>query len=351
MITISKKQFLSLRFSRQHWLKPADTDQYDMLFRDVSPVNTVGWCEPGRPPQMPPHAAFVDGEYNFTRRAERKILKGHYGGRVGYVTADDLQLFACLYRKPIQRFTRLQHELLDLLGTEGPMNIGSMKEITGHRVKEITPALKRLQQAFLLFEDQADNEGDRAWFIFKEEFPETELDRYTKQDVLEILLPRFAHRAIFFNEENVKRFYTQPKKDIKAAMDHLVSKNILTVAAMDEQQGYVLCDDIPILTENILAPVPKTVITVQRNDFIARSVGYSSESKWDILYLLLIDGDINGSVRGRFRFGPHDIENIQLDLPESECLSRKNEILDAVYSVFDYTVSPYKRYNGTEIIP
>lgn len=348
MITLSRNQFLSLRFSRQHFQYPAGHDQYDMLFRDVSPVNTVGWCEPGRPPTMPPHAAFNDDEYNFAMRADRKILKGHFGGRVGYVTAEDLNLFASLYRRPITRLTPDQQELFELIHYEGPLNIGSIKEITGHQVKNITPVLKRLQEAFLLFEDQADNEGDRAWYIFEEEFPNIELDKFSKQDALTELLPRFAYRAVFFNDETVKRFYVQPLRDIKASLDTLILADILTEAEIDGKQGYVLSDDLLTLSNNALPAVPSTVIAVQRNDFIVRCTGYKSRSEWDTLYLLLIDGDIRGSVCGRFRFGPHDIEDIKVDLPESECKSRKNEILDAVYSVFDYSTSPYKRFNGVK---
>lgn len=40
-------------------------------------------------------------------------------------------------------------------------------------VKEITPVLHRLQEAFLVYEDQYDGEWDRSWYRFEEMFPET----------------------------------------------------------------------------------------------------------------------------------------------------------------------------------
>lgn len=346
MIIISKHQFLSLRFERQFFLHPADKVNYDALFRDVSPVNTIGWCEPGRPPTMPPHADFDDDEYNFTLRADRKIVKGHFGGRVGYVAADDLPLFSCLYRRPIERLSPAQHELFEIIRTEGPLNIGSIKEITGLQVKNITPVLRRLQEAFLLFEDQADNEGDRAWYIFEEEFPGIDLEAYSKQNALTVLLPHFARRAVFFTTETAKCFYAQPLKDIQAALDTLMLAGTLAVSSLDGMCGYILSEDAAPLTADTLSPVPSSVIAVQRNDFIARCAGYVTGSGWETLYYLLIDGDIRGAVCGRFRFGPHDIEDIKLDLPADECAKRKNEILDAVYNVFDYALSPWKRYNG-----
>lgn len=348
MISIDKQNFLSLRLERQFFLRPAKRDEYDLLFRDISPVNTVGWCEPGRPPEMPPHAAFDDAAYNFALRADRKIVKGHFGGRVGYVAAEALELFACLYRKPIERFTRDQQELLDLMRSEGPLNIGSIKEITGKRVKDITPALRRLQEAFLVFEDQADNEGDRAWYIFEDEFPDVDLARYDKTAALAAALPAFARRAVFFDEEQARRFYSCPLKEIKKALSFLLETGALLKAETGGRPGYIAASDADLLSGSGAAPFPKHVIAVQRNDFLARCSLYNAGSAWDTLYYLLIDGEINGAVCGRFRFGPHDIEDIVVSLPEDEQLSRKNEILDAVYTVFDFTGSPYRRYCGRD---
>ena len=45
-----------------------------------------------------------------------------------------------------------------------------LKEESGLLVKEITPALHRLQEAFLIYEDQYDGEWDRGWYRFGEFF-------------------------------------------------------------------------------------------------------------------------------------------------------------------------------------
>ena len=97
------------------------------------------------------------------------------GGTIGYVDRQDLSLYGSIYRKAPKALTQVQEELLALLRREGPMNIGLMKELTGLLVKEITPALHKLQEAFLVFEDQADNEWDRAWYLMEGEFPELNL--------------------------------------------------------------------------------------------------------------------------------------------------------------------------------
>ncbi len=109
----------------------------------------------------------------------------------------DWELYACLYRKPLEASNRKQQEILTLLEQEGPLTIQLIKEATGMLVKEITPALHKLQEAFLVYEDQYDGEWDRSWYRFEEMFPETDLERYTRKEALVRLLRRFAYRCVF----------------------------------------------------------------------------------------------------------------------------------------------------------
>ena len=73
-----------------------------------------------------------------------------------------MELFAGLYRKPWKP-DDTQELILALIDREGPLNIGLIKEMTGLLVKQITPALHKLQESFVLFEDQFDGEWDREW--------------------------------------------------------------------------------------------------------------------------------------------------------------------------------------------
>lgn len=60
---------------------------------------------------------------------------------------------------------------LERIEMSGPYTIGQLKEESGLLVKEITPALQsRLQEAFLIYEDQYDGEWDRGWYRFGEFF-------------------------------------------------------------------------------------------------------------------------------------------------------------------------------------
>ena len=92
------------------------------------------------------------------------------------------------------------------------MNIALMKEMTGLLVKEITPALHKLQAAFFIFEDQPDGEWDRSWMRFEEMFPNVDVERYSRQEALRIVLRRFAYRYVYFTAMEAKSFYGLPEK-------------------------------------------------------------------------------------------------------------------------------------------
>ena len=362
---IDYSEVIKLRMERQYLSQPVDNSGYDALFRDMSPVPTIYWCEPGSPPTLPLHTELEDYDYNSFRRSHREILKGRFaGGTIGYVTAEDLELFACLYRKEITRFTTVQQELLELFREEGPMNIGSLKELTGYLVKEISPALHRLQEAFLVYEDQVDKEWDRGWFLFEGEFPEVDLNRYTKQEALKLLIPRVAGLLVFFDEALLKSYYRLPGKLIKEALTELQAEDLIITATLSGKQGYLLKADEALIWQKEYKPsrerdnlkpgypaaTAPSVLMLQRNDFLLRA--YAEElkkkfvSEYDTLYYLLIDGEFHGAVMGKFKFGPHVIEDIILDLPEEDRNVRKEEILEAVYTVFDPVASSPIRYNG-----
>ena len=345
----------ALQMSRQCLSISSDETSYDSLFYNMSPVPTTYWCAPGNPPTLPLHVDFDDYLYNSKRRSRRDILKGRFGGgSIAYVTGEDLELFACLYKKDIKGLTNTQFELMKLLEQEGPMNIGLMKEITGLLVKDITPSLHKLQEAFLIFEDQVDNEGDRGWYLLESEFPKVDLDKYTKKEALQLVVPRFAYLCVFFHEAMLKSYYKLPLKLIKEVLSDLLTNNILQTVTIEGVNGYMLTQDYDSCQDKTIDytmdnPLP-SILLLQRNDFFVRA--YADElkvrftSQWDTLYYLLIDGVFHGAVMGRFKFGPHVIEDIVLDLSDEEKECSKGEIINAIYEVFDPQSSPIIRYNS-----
>ena len=329
--------------------RKTNESEYIGLYRDTSPGQNVYWNGFGDPPSLSYRAAFDDIEYNRKRQKDRLLIKGRFqGGNLGWIMPEDLELFAGLSKKPLGKLNSAQATLLDLVEREGPMTIQLMKEITGLLVKEITPVLHRLQEAFLIYEDQNDGEWDRGWFKFSEMFPKADLNKYSRHDALKTILRRFAYRHVSFDVKMAKSFYKLPEKDIEAAVASLIDDNVLAKT----EYGYILRDDLETL-RTFTAGSLTSVYAMHRNDFLVKSNEHRLKEKFahsypDTLYYLLIDGEFRGAAAGKFRYTP-EVEDIMLDLTQEEAISRKDEILQAVHVLCGEN-NQIKRYCGSELI-
>ena len=221
-------KILSLRMERQFLTRKATEAEYIQLYRDLQPGQNVYWNGFGDPPSLSFRTNFNDIEFNRERQAKRELIKGRFaGGNLGWIVPEDLELFSALYIKLLKNPTEKHLRILELIEREGPLNILQMKEETGMLVKEITPVLHRLQEAFLVYEDQYDGEWDRGWYKFSETFPEADLQKYSRHEALKIILQRFSYRHVLFDTAMVKSFYKLPEKEIQAAVIELVCDGIL----------------------------------------------------------------------------------------------------------------------------
>lgn len=345
-------KIISLRMERQCLINKADESEYIKLYRDMQPGQNVYWNGFGDPPSLTFRADFDDIEFNRKRQNKRELIKGRFaGGNLGWIVPEDLELFAALYRKPLASPTEKQLKLLELIENAGPLNIQQMKEETGMLVKEITPALHRLQEAFLIYEDQYDGEWDRGWYRFDELFPHIDINKMTRLQALKIILQRFAYRIVWFDLDMAKSYYKLPAKDIKDALSELEKDN--TLVPFDG--GYMLPSDIELLS-TYKPQKMNFVYAVHRNDFLYKAYEHilkekikalSEKLEYDRepLQYLLIDGEFHGASVGHFRNGPYDLNDILCDLPNAD--ERKEEIIKAIQNV-NYGKMP-SRFNGKEI--
>ncbi|MCL2171766.1 MAG: hypothetical protein FWB71_06375, partial [Defluviitaleaceae bacterium] len=230
----------ALQMERQFLTRRADKAEYAALYRDLQPGYNVYWNGFGQPPTLSYRADFDDMEFNRNRQRERGLIKGRFaGGNLGWILPEDLELFAAAYAKPLARPNERQSALLELICRE-PMTIRQMKEETGMLVKEITPALHRLQEAFLIYEDQFDGEWDRGWHGFSDMFPDADLARFSCIEAIKILLAKFAYRHIVFDAKMAKSWYKFADKDIKAAMAQMLADG----AICESEWGYALPADM-----------------------------------------------------------------------------------------------------------
>lgn len=335
---MNNKKIISLRMERQCFINKADETEYIELYRDTQPGQNVYWNGFGQPPTLTFRAGFNDIEFNRDRQKDRKLIKGRFaGGNLGWIMPEDLELFVALYRKPLTKPTELQLKLLELIENAGPFNIQQIKEETGLLVKEITPILHRLQEAFLIYEDQYDGEWDRGWYKFREIFPDVNTEKYTRLEALKIVLQRFAYRLVWFDTAMAKSFYKIPEKEIKLAVAELEKVGIL----VSVDCGYILQSDMEVLNEYEPKPM-NFVYAIHRNDFLYKAneqmlkewikpLVENLEYDHEPLQYLLIDGEFHGASVGHFRNGPYDLNDIVCDLTDSE--ERKEEIIEAIKAV------------------
>ena len=341
---LNRENITALRMERQFLHRKADKEEYNCLFRDLQPGQNVYWHGFGDPPSISFRADFDDIEYNRQRQQSRELVKGRFqGGTLGWIEQKDLELFAGLTMKPLTKPTPDQMELLTLIEQEGPLTIQSMKQQTGMLVKKITPALHRLQEAFLIYEDQYNGEWDRGWYRFAEMFPDIDTGRYTRHEALKVILQRFAFRAVFFTPKMAKAFYRLPEKDIKTALGELVNEGTLVLY----EDGYLLQSDRKLLEKEDFTGA-ESIFVMHRNDFLVKIYEEELKARYkdgenDILQYILVDGEFCGALLGKFKYGPYIMENLVYERSD-----RMQAVMEAVYEV-NGNENPIQRLNGAPV--
>jgi hypothetical protein len=157
--TMSKELILSERMKRQRISRPVSTEEtYAQVFRNLQPVSTITNARPGSPPCLEHRATFNDQKLTDSWRANHTIIKGRFQrGLIGYIFQEDLEMYANAFVKPMTKFTERQADVWECVSQLGPVNKAVIKEETGLLMKHISPALTRLQEAFLVYEDQIDD--------------------------------------------------------------------------------------------------------------------------------------------------------------------------------------------------
>lgn len=353
MIKLDKNKITYLMMVRQNLIKHPDNMDYEKMFRMMSPVPTLFWTAPGEPPLIQHRFDIDDKTLNNYNRANRKIIKGRFrGGNVGYIYYDELPLFMAAYKKEVFRFNQIDEIVLRTIKHEGAMNIHMIKEITGLLSKQISPSLQKMQKAFILYEDQVDNEYDRAWYLLEEEFYDMDLDKYSKQDAIKEVIARFCYLNVMIDEKMIKSFTKFTNKDIKLAVKSLIDNGKI-IEVSSEDKGYVLKEDLDEIS-NISSDIPDDIFIMDLNDYLVRSHEMSlkerfGDKKYKTLHYILKKGEFIGAILGHFRFGPNELEDVQVDLPVKLKEQYKEEIINTIYKAYDKESSPLRRYGSQEL--
>lgn len=347
------KNIIGLRMQRQCLSKTADTkEEYWELFRLMQPVTPIFFSRPGDPPCLVHRASFDDKVHNDILRGKREIVKARFqGGTVGYVAVEDLELYIAAFKRPIEKLTFKQKYILDVITHTGPLGCKQIKEETGILNKEITPVLHRLQEAFLVYEDQVDSEWDRAWYNFESEWYDIDINKYTRKYAIAQIILRFLKANVFADITNMKDWFRLPTKDIKEAVQSLLEKNEIVAVRVEDAEGWVRREDAELLEHNSYEIAP-SVYMLHKSDFLVKfneSMLKKKYKDYEVLQYLLINGEFKGAVLGHWRIGPYDVEDIIIDLPDTEKENRKQEIIEAVSWFYKRPFSNILKYDSNVI--
>lgn len=348
------EQIKYLRLERQGLIEAVNASAYEDLFRNMSPVPTKFWIEPGTPPEIEQRCDFNDRDANDFARRMRAIVKGRFqGGNVGYVYQDEMPLFAAVYRKPINRFTEVEQTILTLLHNEGPMNLKMMKEITGILNKDLSKAAQHLQKAFMLFEDQVDKENDRAWYLLEDEFDELDFNKFSELEAVQEALRRFFFMNVMADASMIKSFTKLTNKVITRALNNMIEESSLIPLDIAGNKGYMLTLDVEE-AEKVVTPVPDLLLLLDNNDYLVKSNEMIlkqrfGKSDYKTLGYIYKQGEFVGRLLGYFRFGPDDLEDVELDVEKAKQEAWKERVLALIEEAYEGQGNVLKRYCSEEL--
>ncbi len=327
-----------------------DERGYLELFSTLQPVSTTTSAYPGSPPALPHRTSFDCSTISEDLRRERRIVKGRFvGGTVGYVLADDLQQYANAFCRPLTDPTPTQQAVYEAVCVAGPLTPRQVKEETGLLNKHIMPALHRLQTAFLVYEDQTETDWERSWYAFESEWPDITLDADRQLDDVCMVLGRFLHAHVFATFEQFKGWSRLPVRLLRQALQQMEQQQLVQpISTEGLGDGWIGREDVGLRSRK----PRKSVFVLSGADGLVRS--HTEElkrtfGKRDVLAYLLIDGAFDGLVCGRWRIGPHDVDDIVLQLPEAERTARRKQILTAVKKSFAPPRHQILRYDGEKL--
>ena len=345
---MNKEGILSARLGRHHLLPQlADEGRYLGLFRLLQPVSTIHNTHPGAPPSLTPRTTFDDRTLTQSLRQSGDLVKGRFlGGGIGYVHRGDFQVYANAFRRPVERFSLYQQLVLAALQSCGPLTPRQIKEETGLLNKEIMPALHRLQEGFLVFEDQSESDWDRPWCLLQEEWPELSLSDDQRDMALRQILTRFLRANVFATLTEIKDWTRVSARLLKTLIASMQAEGeIACVGAGELGVGYILSEDQsqPGVSKR------QSVFMLHKADPLVRAHATMLKQLFgdrETLQYLLIDGELKGAVLGHWRIRAHDVEDVLLLLPPAECRRRRDEILSAILPDYPPPHSKILNYCG-----
>lgn len=355
-MTWHKQTILHERMRRQRLLEPIEhpmyKEEYLQLFRLLQPVSPIYFTRPGDPPKLVHRTRFDDYDLSSELRSRQQYVKGRFwGGRVGYVLSEDLRTYAIAFRKPIAKPKDIHEDVFQYIRESGGCSKEMIKAELNYPAGQIAKALQDLQCAFLVYENQIDTDWDTGWFDFASEWFALHPTSEEVQEARIKVLENFVRAMVFATEGQMRSWSQWPRKTVQSVIYHMRELGMIErINVQKLGEGYMLTEDIR--SKFVDQSMPTTSFMLDRSDLLVRA--HMDELKerykdYEVLQYLLIDGQFQGSVIGHWRIGPHEIEDVIVELNDEQASARKDEILDAVRAFYSPATHPILNYNGKPI--
>ena len=160
------------------------------------------------------------------------------------------------------------------------------------------------------------------------------------------MLLRFLHAHFFATMEQTRDWTSLPVATLTGVLGGLEEQGTIVRRGVAELgEGWLHREDADLPD----AAMPPSAFMLHAGDPLVRANASSLKRRYhehEVLQYLLIDGAFAGAVTGHWRIGPHDVEDIVLDLPTAERERRRDEIVAAVATVYHPPEHRILRYAG-----
>ncbi|MBT3342466.1 MAG: hypothetical protein HN712_17010 [Gemmatimonadetes bacterium] len=332
---------------------------YVELFRRLQPVAPGANSYPGSPPRLEYRVGGPDGDDTRLAdelRATHKLIKGRYfGGRVSYVWVEDLALYRSACQRPMNTINDRHAAVLRAFEVSGPLSPRQLREQTGMAYRPLMAAVNRLEEAFLVCEDQTDDAWDRPLHLFEREWPQAYAAKQDRLEAREEVLRRWAAVNVWVSVEGAAATTGWPKRELAKLLGNLCEEGRLRpVDAVQADMGAQYLVEPQCLAGpdgEEIPPVPRAVRVLHRDDPFVRPLLPMLKARYEkreVLKYLLIDDDVSGAVCGHWRISPHDVEDILVD-DEETARDRREDVLTVVTASYPPPERQILHYNGEPI--
>jgi hypothetical protein len=190
---------------------------------------------------------------------------------------------------------------------------------------------------------------DRTWYEFAAEWPEVELEDASWEASATQVLHRFLRGHVFATFEQMQdwsRWSSRALKRLVSEMEH--AQRIVPRVMAGYGEGW-LCGEDADLPDQL---AEASVFMLHKSDPLVRSHGSELKRRFgrtEVLQYLLIDGGFQGAVLGHWRIGPHDVEDVVVELPTRERQQRQGEILQAIAQQYEPPRHHILKYDGRDL--